>query len=208
VDPVAATLFAGQPLALSVAATGNGLSYQWRRDGVPLAQATGTALALPAVTLQDAGAYDCVVTNPAGSVTSAAAAVTVKGPPAITAQPVGVEVTEGGAFTLAVEATGDALTYQWRKDDADLAGATSASYGVAAAAEADSGEYTVVVTNPAGSVTSDRAAVRVLPVDVKPGCGCQSEAGGLWPALALAVLAGLTLRRRAIYRAAHSRRTP
>jgi MYXO-CTERM domain-containing protein len=194
VDPVAVTLFAGQPLALSVEATGNALSYQWRRDGVALAQATGAAFALPAVTLQDAGAYDCVVTNPAGSVTSAAAAVTVNGPPVVTTQPASVDVGVGDAFNLAVVATGEALTYQWRKDDVDLAGATSASYGVATAVETDSGDYTVVVTNPAGSVTSDKATVHVQPVKGEPsGCGCTSETGGLLPVLALAALA---LRRR------------
>jgi len=51
-----------------------------------------------------------------------------------------------------------------------------------------------VVTNPAGSVTSDTAAVHVLPLNVKPdGCGCTSETGGLLPVL---LLAGFTLRRR------------
>src|SRR5262249_26090804 len=112
----------------------------------------------------------------------------------ITGQPAGVEVTVGDAFNLVVEATGDALTYQWRKDDVDLAGATSASYGVATATEADSGEDTVVGTNPVGSGTSDRAHGRVPAAGEKPrGCGCNSEAGGLLPVLALAAL---TLRRR------------
>ncbi|MEO1279850.1 MAG: hypothetical protein AAFV77_12905, partial [Planctomycetota bacterium] len=60
---------------LSVVATGPDLAYQWRRDGEPIADGGGVSgTDSPTlnvdVTLEDVAAYDVVVTNSAGSVTS------------------------------------------------------------------------------------------------------------------------------------------
>lgn len=51
--------------------------YQWRKDGVELPGQNAAALVLPAVTSADAGAYDVVVTNTVGAVTSVVATLTV-----------------------------------------------------------------------------------------------------------------------------------
>jgi hypothetical protein len=67
----------GKPLTLTVAASGTNLSYQWRKDGQTVSGATSASYSVTAVTLADAGSYDCVVTNTAGSATSAAVTVTV-----------------------------------------------------------------------------------------------------------------------------------
>ncbi len=53
------------------------LGLHWRRDGVAIPGATGPTLTISGAGPFDAGAYDCVVTNGCGSVTSAAAALTV-----------------------------------------------------------------------------------------------------------------------------------
>ncbi len=57
-------------------------------------------------------------------------------------------------------ATGFPLYYQWRKDVVDLAGATSATHSLPFALTTQAGSYTVVVSNPAGSVTSAPPAKR------------------------------------------------
>jgi PKD repeat protein len=68
-----------------------------------------------------------------------------------------------------VTATGTApLEYQWRKDNADLAGATNSTYVIASATTADAGTYTVVVRNAAGSRTSEPATLTVLPPPPPP----------------------------------------
>lgn len=82
--------------------------------------------------------------------------------PAITAQPASRTVTAGSAATFTVTATGDApLSYQWRKNGSNIAGAASASYTISAAAASDAGDYSVVVTNPYGSITSSVATLTV-----------------------------------------------
>ncbi|MCE2646300.1 MAG: immunoglobulin domain-containing protein, partial [Burkholderiaceae bacterium] len=53
--------------------------------------------------------------------------------PSITAQPAAVSVTEGQTAAFSVTATGTApLAYQWRRNGADIAGATAATYSLAA----------------------------------------------------------------------------
>ncbi|HCN28432.1 MAG TPA: hypothetical protein DIT64_06610, partial [Verrucomicrobiales bacterium] len=83
-SPAPQSVTAGQPVQFLVAATGAApLAYQWRKDGLPLANGgnrsgTQTAqLSLSAVTAADNGLYDVVVTNPHGAATSAAAQLIV-----------------------------------------------------------------------------------------------------------------------------------
>jgi hypothetical protein len=82
--------------------------------------------------------------------------------PTITTQPVNQQVNQGGSVTFTVVASGTApLTYQWKKGGTDIVGATGANYTIANAQLADAGSYTVVVTNTAGSKTSDPAVLTI-----------------------------------------------
>ncbi len=83
---------------------------------------------------------------------------TATGAPVIVAQPAGQSAPVGGAATFSVAANGDApLSYQWLKDDAEVAGATSATFTISAVQASDAATYTVVVTNAVASVTSSGA---------------------------------------------------
>ena len=88
--------------------------------------------------------------------------------PAITAQPLAQAATIGATATLAVGTTGAGpISFQWRKDGADLMGtsAGSSTLVIPNAAATDAGGYTCVVTNAAGSVTSAVAALSVVASD-------------------------------------------
>lgn len=79
--PVNQLVTRGLSVTLSVAAAGTPApTLQWLRNGSPLNGATGTALALPSVTSNDAGNYAAVATNAAGVATSGVATVTVLEP--------------------------------------------------------------------------------------------------------------------------------
>lgn len=72
--PADAVVAAGGSAAFSVVVTGNPApTFQWRRNGTALAGATSSGLTFPSAALANAGTYDVVVTNSAGSVTSAGA---------------------------------------------------------------------------------------------------------------------------------------
>ncbi len=120
-QPTATSVTTGGAVTLVVTATGAGpLTYQWRRNGVALAGATGATLGLSATNAGDAGDYSVVVTNRLGAATSVAAALTVD--PAAWLSNVSLRTTlaagqtvivgfvvNGGAKDLLVRAVGPAL---------------------------------------------------------------------------------------------------
>ncbi|PYU52847.1 MAG: pyrrolo-quinoline quinone [Acidobacteria bacterium] len=83
--------------------------------------------------------------------------------PYISTQPANQTVSVGQTATFSVGAAGTPpLTYQWQKNGADIPGATSSSYTTPATTSADSGAmFRVVITNSAGSVTSNSATLTV-----------------------------------------------
>jgi uncharacterized protein YjdB len=85
--------------------------------------------------------------------------------PSITAQPVNATVTAGQPATFSVGAAGSSpLTYQWRKNGANISGATGTSYTTPATTSADSGaKFDVVVSNAKGSMASNAASLTVNP---------------------------------------------
>jgi len=93
-------------------------------------------------------------------------------PLGIGTQPVSQTVKSGSNVTFTVVAQGAfPLVYQWRKDGTNLSnggrisGATSSALNISTVLESDSGQYSVVVTNSSGSVTSSNATLLVTPLD-------------------------------------------
>jgi uncharacterized repeat protein (TIGR03803 family) len=82
--------------------------------------------------------------------------------PVITAQPVSQTVNAGESASFTVTVTGVApLSYQWRKEATNLSGATNATYSLAGVQSNHAGNYSVVITNAYGSVTSSGAVLTV-----------------------------------------------
>jgi hypothetical protein len=80
--------------------------------------------------------------------------------PAITTQPQSQTVAQGSNVTLTVQATGTPPpAYQWRTNTVKFQGQTNTSLTVTNFQSAKQGNYDVVVTNTAGSVTSSVAAL-------------------------------------------------
>jgi hypothetical protein len=147
----------------SVAAQGTPpLRYQWFYSAIGVGGATNPVLALPFIQTNNAGNYFVIVSNGFGAVTSAPVTLDVIVPPSFAKQPNGTNVVVGGSVTLIVSAPG-ATEFQWRKNGANIPGATNSTFTIPHAEIADGGSYTVVVANDAGAVTSDIAAVIVLP---------------------------------------------
>ncbi|MBL9213126.1 MAG: hypothetical protein JNL92_21875 [Opitutaceae bacterium] len=84
-------------------------------------------------------------------------------PPAIVSPPVAQTVPPSTRVEFSVSATGGGLTFQWRRNDVPIPGATGATLVVPSADTAALGNYSVVVSNSAGSVTSAPAALVISP---------------------------------------------
>jgi uncharacterized protein YpmS len=173
-QPQSQAVARGQNVSFSVVANGTApFSYQWNFDGAAVSGATNASLSLTNVQTTQAGSYKVVVTNMAGSVTSAVAALTVIVPPGITTQPQSQAVAKGQNVSFSVVANGSApFSYHWNFDGAAVSGATNASLTLTNVQTTQAGSYKVVVTNMAGSVTS---AVAALTVNIPPGITTQPQ---------------------------------
>ena len=168
-QPVARTICPGESVTFSVAATGSQLTYQWKKGGAAIAEATGSSYTITGATAAHGGAYEVVVTGDCGAVTSAPVALSFKAATAITTQPVAQTVCAGAPVSFSVEASGSGtLTYQWRKDGVAINGATAATYAIAAPGSADGGEYSIVVSGACGAQTSSAAVLTVKAMPAVP----------------------------------------
>ncbi len=171
VQPANQTVIAGQTATFSVVAAGTApLAYQWQKNNANIPGATAASYATPATFTGDNGAtFRVIVTNSVTSITSNAATLTVNAAvvgPSITTQPANQTVTVGQAATFSVMAAGTApLTYQWQKNNANISGATAASYTTPATVTGDNGAtFRIIVTNSVTNITSNSATLTVNPV--------------------------------------------
>lgn len=121
---------------------------------------------------------------------------TLPAAPVITAQPQSTTVTVGATVQLFVTATGQpAPTYQWMLGGAAISGATSSTLTLSNAQIVNSGQYTVVVSNASGSVTSNAATVTVTAPNASGGVNGGGGGGGAPGLFFYAALAILGLAR-------------
>ena len=117
-----------------------------------------------------AASVDFVLSNNSVSVP-----LDVRQPPFIVSQPLNRTVTNGGAVSFSITATGSVpMSYQWKHRGVVLPGATNAGLSLPVVVASSAGAYSVVVTNAVGSAVSDVAVLRVL---VSPVLGTISRNG-------------------------------
>jgi hypothetical protein len=157
------------------------ITYQWKKEGVNIDGETGNTYIINSLQYSDAGNYTCQVTNTFGSQTTNTATLTVICPkPAFTTQPSSVAASIGQSITLTAVATSfETPTYQWKKDNVTISGATQNTYNIPSFQTTDAGNYTCEATNECGTQISDIASVST-PLSL-PFSGdltsCQKPAG-------------------------------
>ena len=178
------TNYATQTTTFAVTASGTSpLSYQWQVEtngsyvnlssGGQFSGVTSATLTISSLVANNTTNYEVVVTNAAGSVTSATATLTVLNAiPSITTQPANTTNTTGQTATFSVVAAGLApLSYQWKVESGgsyvnlsnagQFSGVTNTTLSISSLALTNATNYEVVVTNSSGSVTSSAAALTV-----------------------------------------------
>jgi hypothetical protein len=171
-QPSSVTVSPGGAATFGVTATGPLLSYQWRRLGQPIAGATGALLALPAVQIQDSGTeLTVLVSNPAGSVLSSTAVLTVTD----TAGPVLTvdgEVTRTAATEI-VALTGTALdngvaaaslvatSSRFPGEVAGLVDAGSGTFRIEVPVSNGTNTVTLIAKDAAGNATQQSLLIKV-----------------------------------------------
>jgi hypothetical protein len=164
-QPQGITAIAGTQAEVAVTASGTNLSYQWFKNGTEITGAGSAVYTISSVSSGDAGTYYVKVSGSCGSpAVSAQASIIVCSVPVITLNPQNVTGEAGSTVSFSVNASGTGLTYQWRKDGSNIAGATSETCRISNIQSSNEGSYSVIVSGSCGSpVTSNSASLTVTP---------------------------------------------
>jgi alpha-tubulin suppressor-like RCC1 family protein len=138
-----------------------GVSYLWQFNGVNITGATNATLTVTNVQSTNASSYTVTVTDNGGmgSIVSSNVSVDLVSTPVITSEtlPTTQFVLYQSSVALSVAATapgvydGFPLSYQWQFNGTNISGATSSNYTFTAV---NSGTYSIIVSNTAGSVST------------------------------------------------------
>jgi hypothetical protein len=113
-----------------------------------------------------------VLSNTSGSVTSSVVNLTLVYPPSIVTQPQDQVVTAYGTAFYAVGAAGTSpLTYQWLFEGTNLPNAYANTLTIANVTPQNLGQYSVIVNNNYGSITSSIANLFLYPFIDMPFAG-------------------------------------
>jgi len=156
----------GGTVKMQVWVSGTTPSIQWYCNDLPVSGKTSSVLTLSNVQTTNAGLYTVVATNYVGSVTSSPVSLEVSRAPVIAYTPSlqHKAVFVGTATSFAVTSFGDQpQSVQWRLDGSELLDKTNKTLNFAPVQPADEGDYTVVITNASGAVTSAPARLYVVP---------------------------------------------
>ncbi|HEC42189.1 MAG TPA: hypothetical protein ENI20_05100 [Bacteroides sp.] len=168
-QPISAIVCPGNNVSYYVNASGTNLSYQWQKNGTDIPSETNQTLVIDSVLAADAGVYRCVISGACPPVLSNAVSLTVNQDVAITIQPVSKQVCENDNISFNVAATGTGITYQWKKNGADLidagniTGSQTSVLGIGNINLADFGTYTCLVSGTCNSDNSNTATLTVVP---------------------------------------------
>ncbi|MGN6645782.1 MAG: immunoglobulin domain-containing protein, partial [Cytophaga sp.] len=184
-QPAASTICSGANASFSITATGTGITYQWKKNGVDVVNssnvfgATSSSLTITGVAVSDAGNYTCVVSGAClPAVTSNIAALTVNSTAAISSNPLAATVCAGQTASFTLGTTGSGITYQWKKggvaitDGGNISGALTSVLTITGTTSGDAGSYSCTINNACSGVLNSTAAtltVRDLPaITIQP----------------------------------------
>lgn len=169
-QPVSKTVNPGTPVSftVAVAASSQGVvTYQWRKNGTSIVDATSATLYLSSVSKAvDEGTYDCVITNGSSIVTSSTATLSINAPVTTvtaTRSPAGTTLATGTKVTFTATANGTSPQYQWKLNGSPITGATASTYVIDSLTLDHAGSYTVAVTNV---VTTTEVVSTAVPLAV------------------------------------------
>jgi sugar lactone lactonase YvrE len=168
--PPEAEILSGETLSLRFSATGAfPVRHAWYRDDRLLETFVGPELVLTNAQPGDSGRYRLVLSNANGRLESDPVEVRVAATlPRFSGSPIDRSITAGYPLTLSVLPTGtEPFSYQWRVDGRPIADATNRTFVRNLVVPDRILGFSVVVSNPVGSVTSRVAEVRVNPAGVR-----------------------------------------
>ena len=171
--PVSITIMNGEKATFAVSASssdGQEIIYQWYLNSSIINNANAASFSIESSSLSDQGEYSVSLRTPdATKTTQASLSIEATPDPVIAIEislhPVSQTAYIQENFTLNVSAIGSGtLSYQWRKNGVSLSGQIQSYLNFESLNLNDSAQYDVVISNEAGSVTSNIATLTVNPL--------------------------------------------
>ena len=201
--PLGGTYCEGEEITINLSASGDNLTYQWKKDGIAISDTgsyagtqTATLIISNSTTTYE-GTYSCLVSGACGNKNSITVNVEINEETQITKQPQNKTKCEGDAVVFTVNALGSNLTYQWEKDGSALSdigtitGSSTSILTISNAVDLDDGLYKCIVSGDCGVVDSDAAnlTVNVYPdaatVITGPASVCQGNTNVIYEVAAI-----------------------
>jgi hypothetical protein len=141
----------------------NATGYSWRKAGTPIGQTTSTMTINP-FGYADTGNYDVIISGRPScpNVISNNAKVDPTTAAFVTVEPVNTDVCLNGTLNLSVTAQA-AQSYQWRKNGANITGATNSTYTISNVGYGDAANYDVIAVAYFGC-TNDTSRVAAVTI--------------------------------------------
>lgn len=157
------SVYVGDPVTFTVATSDFAPTFQWYKNGVAIQGATAATYSIVAAQATDAAAYSCVISTAGGSTTSRSCQLEVDPitPPVITTQPTNITVSIGQSATFQIVASGAHLHFQWMRNGMNFGITDKPTLTLSGIKTSDTGQYSVVVRNSAGSTASAPANLTV-----------------------------------------------
>ncbi|MBT5379343.1 MAG: SUMF1/EgtB/PvdO family nonheme iron enzyme, partial [Opitutae bacterium] len=164
-DPLAASVNEGTAINLSVTvdsldSKGTTSTYTWYngkkavKDGDGISGANTANLSITSAAAENAGSYYCSIKNGVGTVKTRSAKITVILKPYSTKALKNLDLADGKTATFSASIQGaKPITYQWQQDGVDIPGQTKNKLSLRGVKAAQSGTYSIIATNAAGSLT-------------------------------------------------------
>lgn len=167
IQPIGASSCSGGSVVLNVAASGGGLTYQWRKgsnnlvNGGNISGANLASLNISNLAAADTGEYTCFISNSCGNVTTNVVRVSLTSGLQIIQQPVNVTACAGANAQLVVVTSDPNATYQWRKNGQNINNSNNDTLFLNNLSAADIANYSVQITSVCGSLVSNTVTLNV-----------------------------------------------
>lgn len=156
------SLCEGGILSFSVVAEGNGLTYQWTKNGTNINGKNQSSLSFASLSKADAGSYVCVIKNGCSpDVSTSPFVVNVLSAPIIKKDIESLEALENTEVIFTIEAEGDDLKYTWDRNGIRMLGEVSNKLTLTNVQKSNEGSYKCNITGTCGTSSSKEAVLTV-----------------------------------------------
>ncbi len=169
----------GDTAVIVVGATGDNLSYQWRKGTTVIPGENNDTLLIVCNGTSVTGTYNCIVSNQCNSVTSNNGLISnVYSPATITASPSNSIICAGTTSSISPNSVSGATSYQWYLNGNPISGANSINYTISNMQAANTGTYSLVAIATCGN---DTAEIRTVSLGTNTVLNSSTTTGSSCP---------------------------